>query len=75
MKIHTSKRAMLMRSVDRRNDSFGAGTEEVCAILTAQSPNYPPKRSFGAGTEEVCAILTAQTLSFVNGGPCYYVYG
>ena len=27
MQIHPSKRAMLMRSVDRRNDSFGADTE------------------------------------------------
>ena len=40
MNIHTRKRAIFMRSVARRNDSFGADTEEVCAILTAQTLSF-----------------------------------
>ena len=51
MKIHTSKRAMFMRSVDRRNDSFGADTEGFALSSQRKAQITRRNDSFGADTE------------------------
>ena len=51
MKIHTRKRAIFMRSVDRRNDSFGADTEGFALSSQRKAQITRRNDSFGADTE------------------------
>ena len=58
MKIHTSKRAMLMRSVARRNDSFGADTEGFA--LSSQRKAQITRRNAVSAQEPKRFALSAQ---------------
>ena len=51
MKIHTRKRAIFMRSVARRNDSFGADTEGFALSSQRKAQITSRNDSFGADTE------------------------
>ena len=58
MNIHTRKRAILMRSVDRRNDSFGADTEGFA--LSAQRKAQITRRNAVSAQEPKKFALSSQ---------------
>ena len=58
MKIHTRKRAIFMRSVDRRNDSFGADTEGFA--LSSQRKAQITRRNVVSAQEPKSFALSAQ---------------
>ena len=58
MKIHTSKRAIFMRSVARRNDSFGADTEGFA--LSAQRKAQITRRNAVSAQEPKKFALSSQ---------------
>ena len=58
MKIHTSKRAIFMRSVDRRNDSFGADTEGFA--LSSQRKAQITRRNAVSAQEPKKFVLSSQ---------------
>ena len=73
MNIHTRKRAIFMRSVDRRNDSFGADTEGF-ALSSQRKAQITRRNAVSAQEPKRFALSrTAQTLSFVGSGHCHSV--
>ena len=62
MNIHTSKRAMLMRSVNRRNDSFGADTEGF-ALSSQRKAQITRRNTVSAQIPKKFALSSQRKLS------------
>ena len=62
MNMHTSKRALLMRSVDRRNDSFGADTEGF-ALSSQRKAQITRRNAVSAQEPKKFALSSQRKLS------------
>ena len=62
MKIHTRKRAIFMRSVDRRNDSFGADTEGF-ALSSQRKAQITRRNAVSAQEPKKFALSSQRKLS------------